>query len=138
MKRTASLLILTITLATNLHAQRASLPYFNDFETGQTGWLSSDDGLSGTSWEWGTPTFGFTIGAYSGNHCWDVNLNTGYTNDAICYLVSPVFDFSFVSQVQISFWTKYKTEFMWDYLSVQYTVDNGDSWSYLPFPNLVS
>jgi|SRR5688572_22282910 len=119
-------------------AQRASLPYFENFESGPAGWISSDDGVCGTSWELGTPTIGYTIGAYSGNKCWDVNLNTGYTNNAACYLISPIFDFTFVSNAQISFWTKYNAEFLWDYLSVQFTLNNGDTWTYLPFPNLIS
>jgi Secretion system C-terminal sorting domain len=137
MKQTATLLLILCCFTLTLRAQQTALPYADDFETGAPGWASVDDGICGTSWELGTPTFGFTIGAHSGLNCWDVNLNTAYTNNAVCYLISPVFDFSQVPMAYISFWTKYNAEYLWDYMSVQYSVDKGDTWSYMPFPNLI-
>lgn len=118
-------------------AQRATLPYFENFENGMNGWTTADDG-QGTAWELGTPTFGHTLYAFSGNKCWDVNLNTSYLNNANCQLISPLFDFTNVSRIYVSFWTNFNAEFLWDYLSVQYTIDNGDSWNFLPFPNLTN
>ncbi|MDQ3051346.1 MAG: T9SS type A sorting domain-containing protein, partial [Bacteroidota bacterium] len=75
---------------------------------------------------------------YSGMNCWDVNLNSAYSNYAVCYLSSPIFDFSLVAQAHISFWTMYRAEYLWDYMSVQYSVDKGDSWEFMPFPNLIN
>ena len=132
------LLVLTaIMFHTTLNAQRATVPYFENFENGMNGWSTADDG-QGTAWELGTPTFGHTLAAFSGINCWDVNLNTGYLNYANCQLISPVFDFTNVTRVYVSFQTNYRIEYLWDYLSVQYTVNNGDSWNYLPFPNLTN
>lgn len=135
-KALLSVLILCI-FQMSLNAQRAVLPYFENFESGMNGWSTADDG-QGTAWELGTPTFGHTLNAFSGSKCWDVNLNTSYLNDANCQLISPLFDFTNVSRIYVSFQTNFRVEFLWDYLSVQYTIDNGDSWNYLPFPNLTN
>ncbi len=129
------LVIIACLLPVWLSAQRVTLPYFENFENGMNGWSTADDG-QGTAWELGTPTFGHTLAAFSGSKCWDVNLNTAYLNNANCQLISPIFDFSNVSRVYVSFQTNYRVEYLWDYLSVQYTVDNGDVWNYLPFPEL--
>ena len=117
-------------------SQVVSLPYFENFENGLNGWQPSDDG-QGTEWNLGTPTIGYTIGAYSGNKCWDVNLNGFYGSNAQCYIYSPAFDFTNVTIANISFWTFYRTESLWDYLSVQSSTDNGDTWNFMPFPGLV-
>ncbi len=130
------LAILT-TFTSNTSAQRLSLPYFDDFESGAAGWTTDNRVHSNTVWELGEPSVGFTIGAYSGTNCWDVNLNNDYTFNANSNLVSPVFDFTNVNRATVSFWTKYRTEYLWDYLSVQYSVDSGFNWNYLPFPELI-
>ncbi|MBL0342527.1 MAG: T9SS type A sorting domain-containing protein [Bacteroidetes bacterium] len=137
MKKYLLISIVLISILTRLNAQNNPIPYFENFENGLAGWSTSDNG-QGTSWELGSPTIGFTQGAYSGSNCWDVNLNSGYQNNANCNLLSPVFDFTFASQVKISFFTHYRTEYLWDYLTVQYTVDNGDNWIFLPFPYLAN
>lgn len=138
MKKPVTIAIIFLCLNFSSQAQRKSIPYFDDFESGASGWMPYVSTQSGTNWELGTPTTGFTIGAYSGINCWDVNLNDSYSIYAECFLLSPVFDFTSVSTAHISFWTKYRTEYLWDYMSVQYTTDNGDSWIYLPFPNLIN
>ncbi len=138
MKPTFTLISLFTFLTLSVVAQRSTLPYFDDFETGAPGWTPYVDVACGTNWELGTPNTGFTIGAYSGLNCWDVNLNSAYSNYAVCYLSSPIFDFTMVAQAHVSFWTKYYSEYLWDYMSVQYSVDKGDSWEFMPFPNLVN
>lgn len=138
MKTSATIVIALLCLNFSTTAQRSAIPYFDNFESGAPGWTPFVTVQSGTNWELGTPTTGFTQGAYSGSKCWDVNLNDVYGTYAECFLLSPIFDFSDVTLAHISFWTKYKTEYLWDYLTVQYTVDNGANWSYLPFPNLIN
>lgn len=138
MKHTASLIVILTCFTFSSSAQHNSLPYFDDFESGAPGWMPYVIYQSGTNWELGTPTSGFTVGAFSGNNCWDVNLNSVYSNYAVSYLSSPIFNFSNVAQAHISFWTKYNAEYLWDYMAVQYTVDKGDSWLYMPFPNLIN
>ena len=136
MKKAGFIIITALLCNLQGQCQNLVLPFSDNFENGLNGWLPSDDG-QGTSWELGTPTTGFTIGAHSGNKCWDVNLNSSYQNNATCYLYTPVFDFTNTPLATISFWTSYRTEPMWDYLLVQYSVDNGDSWVFMPFPGLV-
>ncbi|MBK7970887.1 MAG: hypothetical protein IPK08_19295 [Bacteroidetes bacterium] len=86
---------------------------------------------SGNSYDW------LHLGAYSRNKCWDVNLNGFYGSNAKCYIYSPAFDFTNVTIANISFWTFYRTESLWDYLSVQSSTDNGDTWNFMPFPGLI-
>jgi len=135
MKKT--LLICALFLSNYLQAKNISIPYRENFESGTQGWLAVSNGL-GTDWELGTPAYGLTTGAFSGNNCWDTNLNTGYDCFAEAYLYSPTFDFTGVATIQVSFWTQYSVEHLWDYMLVQYSSDGGSNWNYLPFPSLVS
>ncbi len=136
--KTAITLFAIAFLPLQITAQQVSLPFFDDFENGAFGWTASTDVANGTNWELGIPTIGFTLGAFSGDYCWDVNLNSNYNSNSTCYLYSPVFDFTNVSRATVSFWTMYHAEYMWDYLSVQVSVDKGDTWQYLPYPYLIS
>lgn len=132
---TTALLACFVTLGATAQ-DHLMLPYSTDFENGMAGWATWDNN-NGTEWQLGIPTFGFTPAAHSGDYCWDVNLNTSYMNNGECHLYSPLFDFTYVPVARISFWTIFHAEYLWDYLTVQYTIDNGDSWLYLPFPNLI-
>ena len=104
-----------------LSAQVFSLPYSNDFESGSPGWVTSTNGS--TLWELGSPNYGSTNSSHSGNNCWDINLDTSYTNNAYCSLVSPEFDVSNSSSLYISFWQNRRTEGGWDGAILQYTTD---------------
>jgi len=138
MKQTSTLFALLFCFTLTSKAQQSALPYYDDFESGAPGWTPYVSVPCGTNWELGTPSTGFIIGAHSGTNCWDVNLNGVYSNYAQCFLSSPIFDFTYVAQAHISFWTKYHTEYLWDYMSVQFSVDKGDSWEYMPFPGLIN
>jgi hypothetical protein len=138
MKKAITLFTVFCLFTYSVFAQQISLPYFDDFETGAPGWTTSADIANGTTWELGIPSIGFTLGAFSGDYCWDVNLNSNYYSNATCYLNSPIFDFTYVTRATVSFWTMYHSEYLWDYLAVQVSVDRGDSWQYLPFPHLIN
>lgn len=106
-------------------------PYFNDFENGAQGW--SDSTYSGSSWELGTPNFGLTTCAHSGNNAWDISLDSAYSNNTLCYLYSPHFNFSTTTNSILSFWLNYKIETQWDGTLLQYSTDSGTTWKVLGF-----
>jgi len=111
-----------------------SLPYFEDFENGNGGWYqTSVDSL--TRWEYGTPSFGATSGAYSGTNCWDVNLFTSYAPNANATLYTPQFNISGPSTGRMSFWINYSSENFWDGTRVEYSVDNDITWNLLGIVN---
>lgn len=118
------------TLTTSIQVQNisnlTSIPYFNDFETDTSGWRAVTTGV--TQWEYGTPAFGSTNGAFSGLKCWDINLYTGYGPSAFAVLESPPFDFSQSLAPYISFALKNVTENAWDGVRLDYTLNNGTTW----------
>jgi hypothetical protein len=82
------IIIFTVGLSDMAHAQ-INLPYFQDFEAGNGGWTdASIDTL--TRWEYGTPNFSPTNTAHSGIYCWDISLDSSYSNNANATLTSPV------------------------------------------------
>jgi hypothetical protein len=107
--------------------------YCDDFESGNIGWSNqvAAGGNIGTIWELGAPGFGNTTGANSGANAWDVNLLSGYTNNANCELYSPYFDFSAINAGRIQFALNYNTELGSDGTRLEYSNDNGATWNTL-------
>lgn len=102
----------------------------DDFENGNVGWLSTPTGGS-NEWQLGTPAFGATTGAYSGVNAWDINLNTGYVQNEIDTLYTPIYDITGLSasNLTMSFFSNYSTANT-DGFWVEYTID-GTNWSVL-------
>lgn len=105
-----------------------TFPFVDDFD-GSTLFQTFDNN-QGSAWQLGTPNFGATNSAHSAPNAFDINLTTAYNNNAICNLVSPVFDFSTVQNAKLSFWHNFNSENSWDGLSVMYTTD-GNTWNVL-------
>lgn len=103
----------------------SGIPYFNDFESGSGNWTSTNSGQS--RWEYGTPAFSTTSGAYSGDSCWDINLNSPYGNLSNALLTSPIFDLGPNNIITLSFWHNYATEMNADGMTVEYST-NGTTW----------
>ncbi|HRH83775.1 MAG TPA: T9SS type A sorting domain-containing protein, partial [Bacteroidia bacterium] len=102
----------------------------DDFESGNVGWLSTPTG-GANEWQLGTPAFGATTGAYSGTNAWDINLNTGYVQNEIDTLYTPIYDITGLSasNLTMSFFSNYSTANT-DGFWVEYTID-GTNWSIL-------
>lgn len=134
MKRILTYFILAtlISFSQNSIAQISSFPYFEEFELSNGGWTTTSlDTI--TKWEYGTPNLGVTTGAHSGNFCWDINLNSAYSDNANTELISPSFDFTSLGAPLLSFYINYFTEGGWDGTSIQYSTDGGLSWSPFSF-----
>ncbi|MEO8149222.1 MAG: hypothetical protein ABI723_16365 [Bacteroidia bacterium] len=111
-----------------------TLNYSNDFEDSSATDFTSVSTSPGTAWEWGAPAYGYTTGAYSGTKAWDINLNTGYGNNAHCELISPYFDLTKAIKVRVYFRQKRNTEPYQDGMHIEYSL-NGGNWTLLGYIN---
>ncbi|HET6991624.1 MAG TPA: hypothetical protein VFJ43_09890, partial [Bacteroidia bacterium] len=107
-----------------------TFPFFDNFDSPT---LFTANNISTTSqWQLGAPAYGATTGAHSAPDAWDINLTTAYDNNANCYLISPVFDFTNAVNAKLSFWHNYNCEAYWDGTRVEYTTD-GVTWNVLGY-----
>ncbi|MEQ8909142.1 MAG: choice-of-anchor J domain-containing protein [Vicingaceae bacterium] len=103
--------------------------YTNDFETSPDEWTVSGQLAS---WQKGAPTRSPINFAASGTQAWVTNLTGAYNNNELSYLTSPCFDFSAsIGDPIMSFNLFYDTEFTYDFAWMEYSTDNGVSWSRL-------
>ncbi|WP_179318055.1 fibronectin type III domain-containing protein [Winogradskyella helgolandensis] len=100
-----------------------SFPYAENFDSGAGGW-SVDNGL----WELGAPAATTINTADSGTDAWVTNLTGDYTNNVDSAVMSPPFDFSGLTApvIELSIW--YESEFSWDGMVLQSSIDGGSTW----------
>ena len=110
-----------------------TLPYYASFDTGAVVWFDSSATLT-SKWELGIPNFQQTNNAHSAPNSWDINLDTAYTNNARCNLLSPLFDFTGVANAKLTFWQNRNIQNFGDGLRVDYSIDGGSSWNVLGTP----
>lgn len=108
----------------------ASFPYTEDFEATNGGYTP---GGTSSDWTWGTPTKTVIAGAANGNKCWITGGLSGsaYNNSENSTLTSPCFDFSGLTNPQISFSVFWETERKFDGANLQYSTDDGANWTVL-------
>lgn len=106
--------------------------YCDDFEGTNIGWTATLDpaGNPASIWELGNPAFGSTTGAYSGQQCWDINLTTGYSNNANAILTSPIFDFTNAVDTKLNFWRNHTCEGNWDGTRLEFRIGS-NPWTVL-------
>jgi len=102
--------------------------YFTPFDTVTSDWVS--EGVN-SSWAWGTPdTVGITP-EEENEKLWMTGLDTDYNLDEQSYVYSPCFDFTNINRPMVTFdyYSQLQEEF--DGAALQYSIDDGDSWSVL-------
>lgn len=105
------------------------LPYTEDFESGNGGWITG--GIS-SSWELGEPQAEFIDTANSGVNAWVTNLTGQYPVSELSYIESPCFDFSSLSIDPIfEFAQIFNTEDCCDEGYVDISTDAGATWTRL-------
>lgn len=106
--------------------------YSDDFDAGNIGWAPfiETGGDPGTQWEFGTPNFGQTTGAYTAPNAWDVNLNSAPTGNAYCVLTTPYFDMTNAAGAIFRFWQNRNIYEFGDRFYIEYNVNN-TSWNLL-------
>jgi gliding motility-associated-like protein len=109
-----------------VNAQITSYPYSEDFESGDGGWIV--DNTDGGSWALGAPAATLINSADSGTNAWVTNLTGNYNANDGGLVTSPVFDLSALSapSIQMSIW--WNSEFSWDGMVLQSSIDDGGSW----------
>ena len=110
------------------------ITYCDDFESGNIGWstgLLTAAVSQGTQWALGTPANGVTTGAHSGTNAWDINLTSGYGNNAGAILYTPYFDMDSAYNCVLSFWQNYRTDNGADGVRLEYSIDSALSWNIL-------
>jgi hypothetical protein len=107
----------------------STFPYFENFETGQNGWVINN-AVNGT-WAFGTPAKTTINSAGSGvNSFVTGGLSTGFYNDLEnSYIQGPCFDFSNICDPVISMKVWWNSEFSWDGMNVTYSTDGGTTWN---------
>lgn len=110
----------------------SSLPYMEDFESDNGGWMASG---ANSTWAWGTPAgtaINSTYGSCGGNNAWVTNLTGDYNSSEMSYVTSPCFDFSGVTvDPFIRFDHNYITETNYDEGWVEVSIDGGNTWNKL-------
>lgn len=124
-------ILMLLTLSSLSNAQTVALPYFDDFEGANAGWTTNT--VAGSDWQLGLPSTAPTNSVHSGLNAWDVDLTGVYQPNTESYLISPAFDFSLTANFDatLSFWINYSTEISWDGARIDYTFNNGASWTVL-------
>jgi len=124
MKKTVLFLAVITLFMTGMRAQITTYPYIEDFETGPAGWT-----LTGTSsWELGAPTNTIINSAASGDSAWVTSLTASYNNNENGAVQSPVFDFSALNTPSIQARVFWNSEFSWDGMVLQSSIDAGATW----------
>jgi hypothetical protein len=111
-----------------------TLPFFEDFETSNGGFVATNEALFGATvvWEWGTPAGAVIDAANSGTNAWVTNLVGNYDNSTLTYLIAPCMDFSDLSvDPELSFALRINSETNFDGAWVEVSIDGGDNWALL-------
>ena len=107
-----------------------SFPYTEGFETGSGGWTP---GGTASEWSLGTPIKPVISSAGAGTRSWITGTLTQsfYANNQNSTLTSPCFDFTGLTAPYIRFLLFWETERKYDGASLQYSIDNGSTWTTL-------
>lgn len=106
----------------------SEFPYLEDFESGKGNWVSYGHN---NSWSFGTPLKSTIKLAHSGTKAWITgDINQSYASDENSFVLSPLFNFSaFTRDPFLEMYIWWECEDSWDGASVQYSSNNGTSWT---------
>ncbi len=110
-----------------------TLPYFEDFEVSDGGYVAENASpTASVVWEWGAPTGGVIDAAGSGVNSWVTNLAGNYENNTTTYLTAPCMDFSSLSvDPELSFALRTDSETGFDGAWVDISFDGGATYTLL-------
>ncbi|MCI2229264.1 T9SS type A sorting domain-containing protein [Polaribacter sp. MSW13] len=104
----------------------------NDFEDTNQSLLQEVTGVSiGDTWKIGKPEGTLLNTASSGEFVYGTSLRGNYSNNTVSYLYSNCYDLSVIENPKIKFKMGFDIENEWDYLTFEYSLDSGKTWSIL-------
>ncbi len=103
----------------------SAFPYFQNFESGNGGWVASG---SNSSWALGTPAKSVINSAGSGTNSWVTGLTGFYNASENSQVLGPVFNFSSVSAPIIEMKIWWNSEAGWDGAVLQSSINGGTTW----------
>lgn len=94
---------------------------------------SASDNLivQGGVWQRGVPTGNRLNTASSGTQVYGTNLSGNYPFDMNAFLVTNCFDFTTIQNPVLKFQKAFDFETNWDWATVEYTIDGGQTWNTL-------
>lgn len=112
----------------------STYPYYEGFESNNGGWVS---GGTASSWAWGHPNKAIISDAGSGNNCWLTGglSSNSYNDSEDSWLMTPCFDFTTLSNPQVSFKILWETERNFDGAVLEYSLNGGNTWTILGSQN---
>lgn len=103
----------------------------NDFEGAGTALLTFNEGEDAVLWEKGIPSGTVLNQAASGTEVYGTNLDGNHGDGIKAYLFTPCYDLSEVLAPVLRFQMAYELEQDFDIVYVQYSTDQGSTWSVL-------
>ena len=103
----------------------------NSFETPEDELITFNAGGGTSMWERGIPTGTVLNAAATGTRVYGTILNGNHPDRTKSYLVSECYDLSGVIDPILRFKMAFIIEFDWDILYVEYSTDQGNTWSLL-------
>ncbi len=120
-----------VTSSLFVQASISSFPYNEGFESGPAGWLTATPG-GPNDWVIGTPAKVQISHAHSGSNCWVTKTTGTYSPSQESYLFAPILNLtSFTGMMLVEFYLNSQTEYQWDGLELQISLDGGFSWTKL-------
>jgi hypothetical protein len=104
----------------------AAFPYFQNFEAGNGGWISSG---TISSWALGTPAGQVINAAASGTNAYMTGLSSNYFNNELSFVTSPCLNMTSLTNPKIEVKVWWDSEFSWDGAQLQSSIDGGNSWT---------
>ena len=93
--------------------------------------FTETEGATSDLWAIGIPTGTLLNTAGTGNNVYATSLSGNYRNETTSYLYSKCIDLSKISTPILSFKMAFDIELNWDYLTFEYSINNGATWAIL-------
>ncbi len=107
----------------------------NSFETTDHVLINYDNDGGSSVWQRGAPNGSTLNSAATGSNAYATVLDSDYLDAKVSYLVSNCYDFSSITSPVLSFNMAFDIELNYDILYVQYSLNDGESWSLLGSSN---
>lgn len=103
----------------------------NTFEDAEDELITFNESSNEVLWERGVPTGNDLNSAFSGTQVYATNLDGNHPDQTKAFLFSQCYDLSQITDPILKFHMAFEIEQDWDLVYVEYTIDEGATWSLL-------